>query len=115
MSDYGLLIDYSYCYGCHTCEVACQQSHEGYAPTELGKEGTFGIKITQIGPYDLGNDSYQYEFIPIPTSFCDLCGSRTAKGKLPMCVQHCQAGCMSYGPVEELSEKMTHDHMVLFR
>ncbi|RLF04803.1 MAG: oxidoreductase, partial [Thermoprotei archaeon] len=27
MPKYGLLIDYEYCTGCHTCEVACKQEH----------------------------------------------------------------------------------------
>ena len=37
---------------------------------------------------------------------CDLCAERTAKGKKPTCVKHCQAFCMEYGPVEELAQKM---------
>ena len=28
MARYGILIDYDYCTGCHTCEVACQQEHD---------------------------------------------------------------------------------------
>lgn len=27
MSDYGMLVDYEYCTGCHACEVACKQEH----------------------------------------------------------------------------------------
>ena len=27
MAEYGLLIDYNYCTGCQSCEVACQQEH----------------------------------------------------------------------------------------
>jgi serine/threonine protein kinase len=27
MARYGLLIDYEYCTGCHSCEVACQMEH----------------------------------------------------------------------------------------
>ena len=27
-------------------------------------------------------------------------------GKLPMCVQHCQAKCLEYGPLEELNAKL---------
>ena len=36
----GLLIDYQYCTGCHTCEVACQQEHNYPA-------GKFGITVTE--------------------------------------------------------------------
>lgn len=39
---------------------------------------------------------------------------RVAKGKLPTCVQHCQARCMEYGPVEELAKKMEGSNKVLF-
>lgn len=113
--DYGLLIDYKWCCGCHTCEIACQQAHEGYAPTEIGEQGKFGIKLFQIGPFDLGNKKYQYEWLPVPTSFCDLCADRTAKGKLPTCVKHCQDACIKYGPVEELAKELKSDHMTLFR
>ena len=28
MARYGILVDYDYCTGCHTCEVACQQEHD---------------------------------------------------------------------------------------
>ena len=76
----GLLIDYEWCTGCHTCEIACQQEH-GFAPRNV---------------------------------LCDLCADRVEKGKLPTCVKHCQAGCMQYGSVEELSKKMTSKKMVLF-
>ena len=38
-----LAIDYEYCSGCHTCEIACQQEH-GLAPDK------FGIELKQIGP-----------------------------------------------------------------
>lgn len=109
----GLLIDYEYCTGCHTCEIACQQEH-GFAPKELFDTGSKGIEVYEIGPHALGNDRSQYEFLPVPTALCDLCANRTAKGKEPTCVKHCQAACISYGSVEELSKKMTSKKMSLF-
>ena len=39
----GLLIDYEYCTGCHSCEVACREEHS------FGI-GTFGIKVMEDGP-----------------------------------------------------------------
>lgn len=109
----GLLIDYKWCTGCHTCEIACQQVHD-MAPKKLLEKGRIGIKPYEIGPYEISEDRYQYEFIPVPTQLCDLCAERVEHGKQPSCVKHCQAGCMHYGPVEELAKKMTSKEMVLF-
>ena len=82
-----LVVDYEYCSGCHTCEIACQQEH-GMDPDK------YGIKLTQIGPDEIKPRKWQFEFLPIPTDRCDICANRQAKGKLPSCVQHCQAGCL---------------------
>jgi anaerobic dimethyl sulfoxide reductase subunit B (iron-sulfur subunit) len=109
MARNGLLIDYAYCSGCHTCEVACQTEHK----LPLGE---WGIKIMQVGPWPIeGTDKYQFDNIPVPTDQCDLCGDRVAKGKLPTCVHHCQASVMKFGPVDELAKEMEGKrHMVLF-
>lgn len=109
----GLLIDYKWCTGCHTCEIACQQVH-GLAPKRILEQGRFGIKTYEIGPFEVDEDKYQYEFLPVPTQLCDLCAERVQAGKLPSCVKHCQAGCMEFGPVEELAKKMTSKEMALF-
>ena len=97
-----ILIDYRYCTGCHTCEVACQKE-KGLAPDQ------FGIKLVQVGPDRISERKWQYEFFPHPTDRCDLCEERVAKGQLPSCVKHCQAGCMRIGPVEELVAAMELD------
>lgn len=108
MSRNGLLIDYEFCTGCHSCEVACKQ--EQRLPV-----GKWGIRLTQVGPWQVTADRWEYNYIPIPTELCDLCGARVAEGKKPACVQHCQAQVMEYGPVEELAAKMAaKGKMVLF-
>jgi len=99
MSDYGLLVDIKYCTGCLSCDFACNQEFN----FPLGQSG---IKVSQIGPWDLGNDKYEYLFAPTLTELCDLCEKRVANGKLPTCVQHCQSLIMSYGPLDELVKKM---------
>lgn len=98
MSQLGIKVDVNYCTGCEACILACQQEH-GYSEKE------YGIKITQLGPLaiDKSKKHYEYDYIPQFTEWCDLCAARTAKGKLPSCVQHCQAQCLSWGPVEELA------------
>jgi Fe-S-cluster-containing dehydrogenase component len=108
MARYGLLIDYEFCSGCHTCEVACQMEHN--LPVSQ-----WGIKIAEIGPWQIEGDKWQYAYIPVPTELCDLCGERVAKGKQPTCVHHCQSAVMKFGPVEELAKEMENkSRMVLF-
>lgn len=94
-----LMIDYEFCSGCHTCEIACQQVHD-LEPHQ------FGIKLTQIGPDQLDERRWQLEYVPIPTDRCDRCANLQKQGKLPSCVQHCQAGCIYYDTLEALVEQV---------
>ena len=100
----GILINYEYCTGCHSCEVACRN--------ELGlAKGEYGIKLTEVGPYEYATDiqadtPYEWVYNPTITKACNLCESRTAEGKLPSCVQACQAWCMYYDDIEELAKKI---------
>ena len=107
-SEYGLLIDYDWCTGCHTCETACQM--------ELGLPvGQYGIKLAELGPWEYKPEVWQFTYIPLPTDQCNLCEDRVATGKEPSCVQHCQAKCMEYGKVEDLAKKLVdHKKQVLF-
>lgn len=101
----GLLVNYEYCTGCHSCEVACKKY--------LGLEkGEFGIKVSEIGPYEYSaidgapKDKWEWHFIPSITKACNMCEDRIAKGKMPLCVQSCQAYCMYYGEIEDLAKKI---------
>ena len=109
MSQQALLIDYEFCTGCHACEVACKVEKNL-------KEGEFGIKLAQIGPWiiDEENDKWEFDFVPIPTQRCDLCADRVKAGKVPSCVHHCQSLVMEFGDVEELAKKATKPRVVLF-
>ena len=96
---YGLLINYEYCTGCMSCEMACAVEHD--IPV-----GQYGIKMEEIGPWQIDKKHWQLDYVPVPTDMCDLCVSRLEKGKKPTCVKHCQAFCMKYGTVEELAAEM---------
>ncbi len=97
-SKYGLLIDYAWCTGCHSCETACK--------VELDlKTGEYGIKLFEDGPRQLPSGKWEYNYLPVPTSLCNLCEDRVNMGKLPTCVHHCQAACMTYGTVEDLAKE----------
>ena len=102
----GLLIDYTWCTGCHTCEMACRKEH-GLADDD------YGIKIAEFvwqkgtGERDWQDPAqWQYTYVPIPLDACDLCAERVSKGKLPSCVHHCQARCISFGDVEDLAKEL---------
>lgn len=100
--DYGLLINFGYCTGCHTCEVACQKAH-GWNFDE------YGIKITQIGPMEIDPNpltrTWEWDYVPVPLDRCDLCVERLEAGKDPSCVHHCLAKCIEFGVVDELSKR----------
>ena len=97
MARNGLLIDYEYCTGCHSCEVACKQEHNYPA-------GKWGIKVNEF--ITEGSDKLRIDYVPFPTESCDLCAAKTKRGEKPACVKHCQAWCMYYGPVTELAKAM---------
>lgn len=96
--EYGLFIDYQFCTGCKACVTACKMEHNMPA-------GDFGISLLQDGPRQSSDGVWDYVYLPVPTHLCDLCAERTAMGKLPSCVHHCQAGVMVYGTIEELAAK----------
>ena len=56
-----ILINYEYCTGCHSCEVACKK--------RLGlPEGEFGIRLTETGPWEYagksGEDRWEWSWVP---------------------------------------------------
>ena len=99
MKKHALLIDYKYCTGCHSCEVACRQEKG------IESQDEWGIKLAEFGPERLGGEWY-WNYVPVPSSLCDLCEGRIGQGKLPACVHHCLAQCMELVPVEGLSAAM---------
>jgi Fe-S-cluster-containing dehydrogenase component len=107
MAKRGLLIDYDYCTGCLTCEVACQQEH--FYPA-----GKYGIKVTEY-ILETFEEKPSIFYLPFPTTLCNLCAERVKNGEKPACVKHCQAACIQYGHVEELAKIMAKkSKMVLF-
>ena len=99
-NDYGLLIDYEFCTNCHSCEIACQME-KSLDP------GTWGIKVLEYGPVQVAEEKWEWTYLPLPTSRCDLCADRVEQGRLPSCVHHCQSGIMYFGPLCELADKLT--------
>ena len=98
MSKNGLLINYQWCTGCHSCEVACKN----HLKLPIGK---WGIKLVENGPWEVTPGKFEWDYVPVPTQLCDLCEDRVADGKKPSCVHHCLAQCMEYGTLEELAQR----------
>ncbi len=97
-TEYGLLIDYEYCTGCYSCQVACAQEFKW--PKGMG-----GIRVMEI-EQQMPKDGVYLTYLPFPTELCVLCGHRTKKGMEPACVKHCMAGCMKHGKLEDLSREL---------
>lgn len=95
----GLLIDFEYCTGCGSCQVSCQEEH-GYPA------GRTGIRVFTDGPWKIDDDNWNFNHWPLVSDLCDLCANRTEAGREPICVHHCLANVITYGPVDELAKKM---------
>lgn len=95
MSKRAMVIDYKYCTGCHSCEVACRK--EKSLPLE-----EWGIELSEQGPVQL-QGKWMWNYVPIPSDACDLCEGRIAEGKKPSCVHHCLAACMEVVDIEDIS------------
>ena len=102
-----ILVDYEYCTGCYTCQVACEQEYKWPA-------GTGGIRVIEM-VQRLPEGKAYLTYIPFPTELCTLCAHRTVKDLEPACVAHCMAGCMKYGPIEELAKEMRKGRSVIWR
>jgi len=100
MSRNGLLIDYEYCTGCRSCEVACR--NEKNIPKDK-----WGIKMLEFTPWNIEGNRWGWDYVPVPTELCDLCEDRVKKGEKAACALHCLGQCMEVGPVEELAKKMS--------
>lgn len=99
----GILVDYEFCTGCHTCEIACATSHD--LPNNR-----CGVHVHHEGPWPLPNTNdkkWQDTYLPVFTDMCDLCqNGEAAHDGVPMCVHHCQADILRFGPIEELAKAL---------
>ena len=66
----------------------------------------WGIKMVEFGPYEMEQGQMEWNYLPFPTSYCDMCEDRVNAGGVPSCALHCLANVIEWGPVEELSKKL---------
>jgi anaerobic dimethyl sulfoxide reductase subunit B (iron-sulfur subunit) len=76
--------------------VSCKEEH-GYPV------GKWGIRVLDDGPWEIEDGKFNWNKIPTPTDLCDMCADRTGNGREPICVHHCLANVIRFGPVEELA------------
>ena len=95
MSKYALIIDYKYCTGCHSCEVACRKEKD--IPLDQ-----WGIKLTEH-LMRLDGGKTMWNFIPVPSDPCDVCEERIEAGRRPSCVVACLGACMTAVKLEDIS------------
>ena len=95
-----ILVDYHYCTGCHTCEIACAVSHD--LPNEQA-----GVVLNHIGLWESARGPWQDDYLPFWTKSCDLCqNGQAAHDGAPMCAHHCQAQCIKMGEVDQLAREL---------
>ena len=96
----GLLIDYEWCSGCQSCELACRNEHNWDLDS-------YGIKVLEMGPYNMPDKEglVEWNYVPATTVLCDLCAERTARSEVPSCQLHCLAGVIESGTIEELAKR----------
>lgn len=97
---YGMVINYGYCTNCHSCEVSCRKEKE--LPLE-----EWGIKVLQVGPQKLAGE-WEWDYLPVPSSLCDMCEERIEDGKLPLCQLHCLADVIRVVPVDRIGEEVAN-------
>ncbi|MEE8723103.1 MAG: 4Fe-4S dicluster domain-containing protein [Eggerthellaceae bacterium] len=94
-----LFLNYKYCSGCHSCELACRN--------EIGLGlGEWGIKVHEDGPRKNKDGSIHWNYYAIPTELCTMCKDRVATGEKPACVQTCLGSALHYGTVEECAKML---------
>lgn len=96
MSKYVMAVDYKYCTGCHTCEIACRKEKE----LSLNE---WGIALSEQGPVRM-QEKWMWNYVPIPSDLCNLCVERIEQGKKPACEHHCLAQCLEVIPIESASD-----------
>lgn len=65
MSQNALYIDYEFCSGCHSCEIACRNELE--LPIE-----DFGMKLLEDKPRQHADGSWHWDYIAVPGELWDV-------------------------------------------
>ena len=92
-----MLIDYEYCSGCRTCEIACKQEYQ----RPEGKLG--GVEVMEF-IHTLPSGRLYLTNMPHFTKACVFCAGRVKKGLEPACVKHCMARVLTFDTLDNLKK-----------
>lgn len=112
MQNNAVLVDGNWCFGCHSCEVACQMEKK------LPETDQMGIQVAKLGVWNYevnGKEEWQNTFYAIPTDLCDGCAGRLGEGKQPVCATVCPAQALKFGNYEDLAKEVTNARQMLVR
>ena len=70
MAKHGILVDYEWCTGCHSCEFACQMEH-GFPV------GQTGVMVKEVGPYRIEGDHWPVSYTHLDVYKRQLCQSES--------------------------------------
>lgn len=101
-----MLIDYEYCSGCRTCEIACNQEYRRPA----GKLG--GVEVQEY-IHTLPSGKLWITNIPHFTQACVFCAGRVKKGLAPACAQHCMAKVLTFDTIDNLKKQIPEKRKAL--
>lgn len=76
-----VVMDEELCFGCMACAAACP-----FAVIQFDLEKDVAVK-------------------------CDMCLSRVENGLKPACVNHCPAGAILFGDINEISQQMNRERV----
>ena len=94
-----ILVNLNRCTGCWTCSMACKVGNGLDVDTYRQFIRTIGGGDLDV-PGGVWPDLYM-KWMPIYTKDCTLCGSRTAEGELPFCVDNCPTGALTFGDIDD--------------
>lgn len=96
MSQLGFYFDAESCIACHTCQVACKDTHDLPVGTNYRVVRTFctGEGVTP-----------RIYHVSLSMPGCNLCSDLRECGDEPACVAACPMRCLEFGDIDELAAK----------
>lgn len=93
---YGFYFDAESCIGCHTCQVACKDTHD--LP--------IGTNYRIVRSFCTGEGfSPRWYNVSLPQAGCDFCAGIQKYGERPACESSCPMRAIEWGDLDELRAK----------